>query len=142
MADNLDESFKAYLRENERGHETLDKLLAVARPSAVFSEPVQSGEYTLITASEVTAGVGFGLGGGLIARTEKDEEGDGPQSGFGGGGGGGGGVAGRPVAVITISPEGVEIEPVVDVTKLGIALFTTLGGMFLMFSRMRRISRG
>ena len=29
MADNLDESFKAYLRENERGHETLDILMEV-----------------------------------------------------------------------------------------------------------------
>jgi hypothetical protein len=44
----------------------------------------------------------------------------------------------RPVAVISVGPDGVDVEPVVDVTKLGLALFTALGAMFLMFGRMRR----
>jgi hypothetical protein len=42
------------------------------------------------------------------------------------------------MAVINIGPSGVRVEPVVDVTKIGLALFTTLGAMFMMLSRMRR----
>ena len=43
---------------------------------------------------------------------------------------------GRPVAAITIGPDGVSVEPIVDATKIAIALFTTIGAMALMFSRM------
>jgi hypothetical protein len=32
----------------------------------------------------------------------------------------------------------VRVDPVVDATKIGLALFTTLGAMFMMLSRMRR----
>jgi hypothetical protein len=44
----------------------------------------------------------------------------------------------RPVAVISVGPEGVQVESVVDPTKIAIAFFTTLGSMFFMLSRMRR----
>ena len=47
----------------------------------------------------------------------------------------------RPVAVISIGPDGVHVEPVVDVTKIGLAFFTTLGAMALMFSKMSRNAR-
>jgi hypothetical protein len=57
------------------------------------------------------------------------------------GGGGGGVTLGRPVAAITIGPEGVYVEPIVDVTKIAIALFTTVGAMALMFSRMSKLSQ-
>jgi hypothetical protein len=40
------------------------------------------------------------------------------------------------VAVIISSPEGVRVEPVVDVTKISLALFTTLGFMVGMYLRM------
>jgi hypothetical protein len=36
---------------------------------------------------------------------------------------------------------GLRIEPVVDVTKIGLAFFTTMGAMLLMLGRMRRASR-
>ena len=45
-------------------NEFFDKILAAAQPSAVFSAPVVSGAYMVITASEVFAGGGFGFGGG------------------------------------------------------------------------------
>jgi uncharacterized spore protein YtfJ len=137
-----------------KGHEEamalLAKLADVAQPSAVYSEPVVVDDQVVITASEVSIGLGFGygMGGGNEpgAMQPEAEEGpetegeasEGPASGFGTGGGGGGGSSARPVAVIHISPEGVRVEPVVDVTKVVLAFFTMMGGMFIMFGRMRR----
>lgn len=129
--------------------ELVEKLFAVAQPGAVYGEPVTVGEHTVITASEVKVGMGFGfgLGGGTGAapaegETESKDE---PQderagTGYGGGGGGGGVSGGRPVAVVSIAPEGVQVEPVVDATKIALAFFTTLGSMFFMLSKMRKSS--
>lgn len=125
------------------GMEKLDKLFAVAQPGAVYSEPIQAEGKTIITLNEVTVVMGYGFGiaeGG--ARPENENSGNATLQGESGGGGGGGGFsAGRPVAVVSVDSNGVKIEPVVDVTKLGIAFFTTVGAMALMFSRMRRMRR-
>ena len=43
----------------------------------------------------------------------------------GGGGGGGGGSVGRPVAVIRIGAHGIEVKPVLDLTKLGMTLLVS-----------------
>jgi len=73
---------------------------------------------------------------------EKAEESASPRmgedAGMGGGGGGGGGASGRPVAVISVTEEGVQVEPVVDATKIALAFFTTLGSMFFMLTKMRK----
>jgi uncharacterized spore protein YtfJ len=57
--------------------------------------------------------------------------------GSGEGGGGGGRVLSRPVAAIVISPTGVRVEPIVDVTKIALAIFTTLGFMTAMLTQLR-----
>jgi uncharacterized spore protein YtfJ len=77
------------------------------------------------------------------SSTEPDEEGspEGENAGGGGGGGGGGASFARPVAAVVVSPQGVWVEPIVDVTKLGLAFFTMLGSMWMFWSRMRRASR-
>ena len=75
---------------------------------------------------------GFGLGSGSGSQGSANPE----NTGSGGGGGGGGRVFARPVAVIVISPGGVRIEPVVDVTKIVLAVFTTLGFMAAMLRQM------
>ena len=126
----------------------MGKLFDVAQPAAVYAEPLKVGDHTVITASEVSVGMGFGsgLGGGSgraggkhkLREDEPEGEQEGEGSGIGGGGGGGGGSVARPVAVISIGPEGVQVEPVVDPTKIAIAFFTTLGSMFFMLSKMRR----
>jgi uncharacterized spore protein YtfJ len=119
--------------------QALEKLLVAAQPGAVFGEPVQSGAYTVITASEVAAGGGFGTGVGMGGPAGATDHPDNAGAGAGGGagGGGGGGSSGRPVAVIVIGPEGVTVKPIFDVTKLGIALITAWGAMFLAVNRMR-----
>jgi uncharacterized spore protein YtfJ len=106
----------------------ITKLFDVYQPGVVFSEPHTVGDNTVITAAEVHVGMGLGFGRG------SDEAGDSAGSG----GGGGGGSAGRPVAAIVISPKGVQVEPIVDVTKIALAFFTTLGAMFMMWRAMRR----
>ncbi len=136
----------------------INKLFSVARPSAIFGEPVSANGHTVITASEVHVGLGVGYGSGGAegfsppqdeeeAAEEMPEETEGEQSsggygtGYGGGGGGGGFSAGRPVAAIIIEPEGVRIEPIVDVTKLGLAFVTVLGSIFLMGFRMAKAGK-
>lgn len=108
--------------------DAITKLFDVYQPGVVFSEPHTVGDTTVITASEVYVGMGLGFGGG-----SGD---DGGASG--GGGGGGGGSAGRPVAAIIVTPKGVQVEPIVDVTKIALAFFTTLGAMFMAWRAMRR----
>jgi uncharacterized spore protein YtfJ len=123
---------------------TLGRLFDVAQAGSVFSEPISAGDRIVITAAEVTAGVGMGMGAGMGSDEgeEKAEKVEGKTSGGGGGGGGGGGSMARPVATIIIGPSGVQVEPVVDVTKLGIAFFTALGAIFIARRGMRKMVKG
>jgi uncharacterized spore protein YtfJ len=119
----------------------VEKLWGAAHVSAVFSEPVVSGAYTVITASEVMAGGGFGFGRGTSSAESEPAEHDGqPRAGggSGSGGGGGGGSGGRPVAAIVIGPDGVKVRPIVDVTKVALAAMTAWGSIALMMMRMAR----
>ncbi len=153
MAGNFDEVFTSAVKSQEQGKELMEKLMAVAQPGAVYSEPYTSGDYTVITASEVVVGMGFGfgIGGGSGPQEAEGEsavfgradEGQGQEfSGAGGGGGGGGFSQGRPVAIISISSQGVRVEPVRDVTKIALAFITAAGAMMLMLGRMLKASRG
>jgi uncharacterized spore protein YtfJ len=124
----------------------LEKMFAAAKPGAVFGQPVESGGYTLITASEVTSGGGFGVGTGRgpaprDSRQPSPVEAASPagrQSVGGGGFGGGGGSMGRPVAVIAIGPNGVTVRPVVDVTKVALAALTASLAVLRLRRAMRR----
>ncbi|MBI1299579.1 hypothetical protein GC175_32035 [bacterium] len=125
----------------EKSMNVLNRLFEVAKPSAAFGEPIQKGEYTVITASETAMGLGLGTGAGSGTEelsADEAKENAAPESGSGGGGGGGGGGWSRPVAVISIGPKGVEVEPVVDVTKLGLAFFTMIGSAMFMLRKMKQ----
>jgi uncharacterized spore protein YtfJ len=166
MRDFLAKLGLSIVKTQEQSLDLLDKLIATARPNAVFGQPVTGGDYTVISASEVTCGLGLGFGGG--GGTSDNEPSDDeialeggaseepksqhdltldetasrpPMNGYGTGGGGGGYSTARPVAAISIGPDGVHVEPVVDVTKIGLAFFTTLGAMALMFSKMQKASQ-
>jgi uncharacterized spore protein YtfJ len=116
--------------------EVVGKLADVADPGRVFSEPIVVGGHTIITAAEVGAGLGFGYGGG--GGTDSGAEGGKQPMGYGMGGGGGGGSMARPVAIISIGPDGVRVEPVVDASKIAVTLFTTIGGIALALARFAR----
>ncbi len=157
MSDWLEKMGVSILKNQENSQEILEKFVETARPSSVFAPPLTAGDYTVITAAEVYAGMGVGFGGGggsgpaaaqesigdqppaELSKVDKDEL---PAGGGVGYGGGGGGVTlGRPVAAITIGPDGVNVEPIVDATKIAIAFFTTIGAMALMFSRMSKLGQ-
>ena len=144
MSDELNKVlFNSATDQNQAG-QIISQLFTVARPGAVFSEPVKSGEYTVITASEVsvTMGVGFGGGGSLKPQnSDSSAEATTELSELGSGGGGGGFSMGRPVAIVSIGPAGVRVEPVLDITKIGLAFITALGALFMMRGKMRRASR-
>lgn len=103
--------------------EMLAGIFGPASPSAVFSEPQKVGEDLVFTASAFERGGGFGFGGGEDTDPER-----GASSG-GQGGGGGGGAQGRPVAVIRVGPGGIDVRPVLDLTKIGITILGTLIGL-------------
>lgn len=137
-------------KTNAEAMALLGKLFKVAEPGAVFSTPVMAGDHTVITASEITVGMGlgFGTGGGEPApkpagegEAKAGDESPNEGSGGGSGGGGGGFSTGRPVAAIIISPAGVRVDPVVDVTKISVVFFTALGAMFMAWRAMRMFGR-
>ena len=138
MIENARDYFGAADRNREQVAAMVERILGAARPGAVFSEPVTSGNYTVITAQEISSGGGFGSGGGYgsAGATTAPKAEDVPGGG-GGGMGGGGGAMGRPVAAIIIGPDGVRVEPIVDASKVAIAALTTFVAMAALFGKMR-----
>ena len=69
----MSEEFNKLIIESIPNQKSANKLIGrlfdVAQPEGVFSVPVSSGEYTVITASEVTVAMGAGYGGG---RSRKE----------------------------------------------------------------------
>lgn len=112
--------------------QVLGQLANAARVDTVFGQPVEREGATIIPCAEVAVGLGMGTGSGPM-----DEQG----RPMGGGGGGGGGGRGRPVAVVVMTREGVRVEPVLDLTKIALASFST--GAFILFwiARLTRLGR-
>jgi uncharacterized spore protein YtfJ len=111
---------------------TLEAFIETASVDRVYGEPVSESDFTIIPTAEVVVGLGFavGFGGGQgPAEDDPGRESGEQAAGFGGGGGGGGRTLSRPVAVVVVSPDGVLVEPVVDVTKIAIATITAAGFM-------------
>lgn len=102
----------------------MERLIAAADVSKVYAPAVEHGERLMIPAAELVAVAGFGMGSGsgIVAAGSRS-----PRRGGGGGGGGGGRTFARSVAVVVSSPEGVEIRPVIDVTKIALAALTAVG---------------
>ncbi|HML21772.1 MAG TPA: spore germination protein GerW family protein [Aggregatilinea sp.] len=153
MSEEMNKFFFSKLEDEKQAYDLLDSMTTVAHPSAVYGEPITVGERTIITAAEVSVGLGFGFArGGGGGDTASESDADYPEDaepvsssaspaqgyGFGGGGGGGGYSAARPVAVISVGPEGVRVEPVVDPTKIVVTFLTVLGSVLMMRRRMTR----
>ena len=102
--------------------DALRALFGEATTGAIFSDPEQVGDDTVILASAWERAGGFGFGSG------------GDASGGGAGAGGGGASEGRPVAVIRVGPRGVEVKPIVDFTKIGVTILLSL----IAIGRVRR----
>jgi uncharacterized spore protein YtfJ len=133
-------------KTNEQLPPVLEKIFSAAQSDAVYSKPVVSNNYTVITASEVASGGGFGSGAGFgpatPSSTEERANEDGPRAepvdSGGSGMGGGGGSTGRPVAIIVVGPEGVTVRPVFDITKIVLAGIAAWITMLTVFGRARK----
>lgn len=133
----IDEFLKKVGSESQVGADALGRLFSSGDAAKVFSQPVTSGDYTVITACEVGVGGGFGSGMGFsFPKNKQGQDGVNQEGGSagaaqegGGGSGGGGGSMGRPVAAIVIGPNGVEVKPLLDMTKIMLALFTGVAAM-------------
>jgi len=157
MTEGRDYAVETTDKAHERAAELLDELVSVASAANVYSEPVVAGDRTIITAAEIHTGMGFGYGIATGSRgraglaTESDVKARVASWGWGrrdrgeggprGGGGGGGQAAGRPVAVITIDPDGVHVQPVLDRTKIVLTALTAVGAVGLTLIRLRRAGR-
>ena len=135
MTDTVSDALSVTSKRDEKLVSSMEKIFEAAQASAVFTEPVVNGNYTIISACEVAAGGGFGSGQGIGASTDQTEQTSQsqPGSGAGGGVGGGGFSRGRPIAVIVVGPEGVTIKPILDVTRValaGIGLWSSIIAMF------------
>jgi hypothetical protein len=89
MSNDLNKIFIEKIPDQEKANELMAKLFTVTQPEVVFSPPVTAHEQTVITASEVTAGFGFGFGSGGGTAPNNNAEEDARAANFGGGGGGG-----------------------------------------------------
>lgn len=143
MNEELNKLIVESLPNQESAEKLLNRLFDAAEPEAVYGKPIKVGDYTVITASELTVafGAGFGSGGGMGPMPDDGEKEQEPSGGLGGGGGGGGTTMARPVAAISIGPNGVEVKPIVDPTKFGIAIATAVGAMFIALARMWRFQK-
>ena len=139
-------------KDSEARLQALQRLWSAADASSVFGQPVSSGDYTVIPAAEVAGGGGFGSGMGFgsprMRRGASSAEAGEPAGegrsteaaveGAGGGGGGGGGAMGRPVAVIVVGPDGVQVKPVMDLTKLALTALGVWGAAAALSIKMWR----
>lgn len=116
--------------------QTMDTFLGAANVEAVYGEPIESSGATIIPSAEIISLAGFGIGSGY--GSSDGDDGEEKQAGGGSGGGGGGRIFSRPVAVVIVEESGVRVEPIVDPTKIALALFTTLGFMISMIARMKQ----
>lgn len=135
--EDFDEEFDATEAEQALDivQNTMETFLDSATVDAVYGDPVENGDTLVIPTAEVLAVMAFGVGGGSGTNAVVGEQ---ANRGAGSGGGGGGRVLSRPVAVIVASPEGVRVEPVVDVTKISMAALTAFGFVAAMISGFLR----
>jgi len=147
MTDTMSSMFTLPEKGGERIINVLEKIYSAAQSRAVYSEPMTVGHYTVIMASEIAVGGGLGSGSGVGSPTPPFKEQGGmaqPQTqprSSAGGIGGGGGSSGRPVAIIIVGPDGITIKPVVDVTKVALAVVTVLGAVVMLLRGMQRVNK-
>jgi uncharacterized spore protein YtfJ len=117
---------------------TINRLTEVAGPTAVFGAPVVRDEMTVIPCCRVSVGLGFGGGGGTGSPRADDTQAEQAPAQTGEGLGGGGGSQGRPVAAIILTPDRVQIRPIVDVTRIAFAGMATAVALALLIGRALR----
>lgn len=116
----------------------IERMLEKMSVDTVFGPPVKEGDLTLIPVAEYV--VGFGFGHGFYPSGEKrclpaedltgeasEPSVEGKEGSLGGGSGGGGMGRVVPRGFIKISAEGASYEPILNPTRIAIALFAMIG---------------
>src|SRR5262249_12995029 len=114
----------------DRTSSAFERLLGAADVAKVYGRPIQKGDATIIPAAEGPRIGRFGAGSGA-GRDPLTK-----RQGGGGGGGGGARVFARSVAVVVATPDGVRVQPVIDVTKIALAALTAAGFVIAAWSGM------
>lgn len=121
--------------------ERLDKVSEEVNVNAVFGTPETIDGVTLIPVAEITYGFGAGVGSGPSHECDEDAEckdtecpedderccdeasaeTDTDEGEAAIGAGGGAGAKARPIAYITVGPEGAHVQSIVDEQKVALA---------------------
>jgi uncharacterized spore protein YtfJ len=86
----------------------------------------------LIPVAMISGGFGAGAGEGNMPGNDETA-----QSGSGGGGGGGGCFNVRPLAVLEVTDAGTKFIPIMDMTKITLALFGLISGALWMAAKSK-----
>jgi len=122
--------FQLFSGGAEKFAENLKNVVDKARPESAFKDPVTSGDYTVITATDIDVAMWGGFGSGTKPGGSSGTE----QQG--GGGGGGAMTHARPVASIVAGPGGVTVHPILDFTKIILTAITVIGSMFMVMAKV------
>jgi uncharacterized spore protein YtfJ len=152
MTDTLSDALSLASQRDQQLTSSMEKIFEAAQASAVFTEPVVNGNYTVICACEVVAAGGFGSGLGVGVGTATGQTGEQageasqsqsqPTNGAGGGIGAGGFSRGRPIAAIVVGPDGVTIKPIIDVTSVALAGIGLWSGVVAIFRKRAKSRKG
>jgi uncharacterized spore protein YtfJ len=105
-----------------------ERIGASASVRAVFGEPVQRGEWTVIPVARMRWGFGGGTGSGPSEQ--------------GSGSGAGGGATADAVGYVVIAPEGVHFQPIATAPRVSPALLLAAGiGIALVLRSIARLVR-
>lgn len=100
----------------------MDAFKKTAAAEAIYSGPIQTGDSLVISATEVVAATGFNLGAGHGLKRQAAWQ--------------RGRTFSRNVAVIVASSQGVRVEPVIDLPKVGLAALIVGAVMLGTFLRL------
>ena len=123
--------------------EPIEQLFEKIKVDAVFGQPVQEGDVTIIPVAEV--GIGFGFGSGPVPAPEEkgiEPEEAGTESDSGKGEGAAGGGKATPRGYIKITSEGVAFESTVDESRVALAgIAMTAWAIFWIAKTIRAFAR-
>ena len=103
--------------------EALADLREKADVNACFGEPVTIEGRTVIPVAKVAYGFGMGIGRAAAAEEETagEIEGQAAEEADGAGSSGAGGVLAQPFAVVEVTPEGTQVQAIIDEQKVTLA---------------------
>lgn len=93
---------------------TFERAQTAASIGNVYGQPIEHGETLVVPAASVSQLFGLGLGVGVDAQPDGQQD-------EGVGGGGGGRMAARPVALVEITQDGVDVHAVIDENRALVA---------------------